>query len=157
MFGPWPRVIPFMARGVRQGCWGACISQCTVWQCIQFLCVHSSSLRVHINQLRSTKTTCPTPIIISHCSGPKASTHRLKGQCHEISISSFLHRSVYPKPLIIPLETFRIFCKNSQRYSQGAPANRKIFSEKNFHYLIFFWTPWVVDLAYKYILSFIFI
>ncbi len=35
----------------------------------------------------------------------------LKGQCHEIFASSFFHESPSPKPLIIPLGSFRIFPK----------------------------------------------
>jgi hypothetical protein len=38
-------------------------------------------------------------------------TSSLKGQCHEISDFWFFHESVSPKPLSIPIGSFRIFSK----------------------------------------------
>ena len=48
----------------------------------------------------------------------------LKGQCHEIFASGFFLESVSPKPLIIPLGSFRIFSKipgdiRSSRFATG--------------------------------------
>ena len=48
-----------------------------------------------------------------------------------------------PKPLSIPLGTFRIFSKIRRRYSPPVSltpvANGKIFNQKNFNYFV--WTP----------------
>ncbi len=84
----------------------------------------------------------------------------------------FFHELVSPKPLMIPLGPFQIFCENSQRYSQlkvchrpqGVPpvsltpvANGKNLQSENC-FMISFPHFWVVDLAYtvdKKILKFI--
>ncbi len=72
----------------------------------------------------------------------------LKGQCHEIFDFRFFHKSVSPKPLRIPLGSFRIFFENSRRYSQLKICHRRqwhrwqmqnIFDHKSFNYLL--WTP----------------
>jgi hypothetical protein len=62
--------------------------------------------------------------------------------------AAFLHGSVSPKPLIIPLRPFQIFPKIrgdiwSSRCTTGVVDTggkwKKIFNKKNLHY--FFWTP----------------
>jgi hypothetical protein len=52
----------------------------------------------------------------------KNTTKMLKGQCHEFFASGFFLESVSPKPLIIPLRSFRIFLKiRGDIGAQGLP------------------------------------
>ncbi len=79
------------------------------------------------------------------------------------STSGFLHESVSPKPLIIPLGPFQIFLKicwdiRSSRCTTGVNDTggkwKKILNQKSFHY--FFWTPLGSRVSIKIKFSFTF-
>ena len=87
----------------------------------------------------------------------KKSKVELKGQCHEILTSGFLHESVSPKPLSIPIGSFQIFLKIRRDIAaQGVVDTSGKWKKSSIMkvLIILFGQLWVVELGYRYIFAF---
>jgi hypothetical protein len=79
----------------------------------------------------------------------------IRDSATRFSTPGFLHESVSPKPLSMPLGPFPIFLEihgdiHSSIFTTGfvdTSGKWKIFDQKSFNYFV--WTPWVVALTYS--------
>ncbi len=76
----------------------------------------------------------------------------LKGQCHEIFDFCFFSWISFPQSPEYNIRAVKIFFENSRWYSQLKVHHRCRWHQWQMDYFV--WTPWEVELTYRYIFAF---